>query len=244
MNKNKNTDNRCSKNSIKRILDENIEHEIPENSKTCSRCKKDFHIGCFINKNNHTNSNTKGNRSKTKNIQIDSQNKNICCFCEDSIEKISSSMKISDFFKYEKKTKANNIKNSKKSENIISTNKIETNSNDVVMFDFNEKKNENVAYYPKFILWKSLPKERVEELKENLKNALIFKNIEFSDDLAFLDQECGEEMNNAMLEPGIQKMSSYNKGIFYKFKERTRKGEYPGLEIIEDSIQVIKLFKI
>ena len=56
-----------------------------------------------------------------------------------------------------------------------------------------------------------------------------------------MDPDCLTEMNNSKFEPGIQKMSPYNKKIFYKFKEKSRKGEYPGLEILEDDIQVIFL---
>jgi len=155
-------------------------------------------------------------------------------------------MKISDFFKNEKNTLANS---SKKNCKINLTKSSESAflkdcpSNDIIMFDFSNNKNENVAYYPKFVLWKPLIGEKVEILKENLKNALIFKNIEFSDDLVFLDPDCPKEMNNSKMEPGIQKMSSYNKRIYYKLKQRTRLGEYPGLEIIEDPLQVFLFIK-
>lgn len=255
--------------SITTEEDETIENKEDRNShKTCTRCKKDFHSECFfgksqspikksaslLKKNNANNTNKKNNCKNLNSANKHNeklQSKNICCFCEDKIKKDTESMKISDFFKPKKNQnltssayKAKAYKNgTEKTE--LSAFLQSSLQNDIVMFDFEEKKNENVAHYPKFVLWKPLPQEKIELLKENLKNALIFKNIEFSDDLAFLDAECAENMNNAKLEPGIQKMSSYNKGVFYKFKERTRLGEYPGLEIIEDPIQVfIYLFKL
>lgn len=115
-------------------------------------------------------------------------------------------------------------------------------NNNLIMFNFDDKKNSNVTYYPKFNLWnKILSEEKKSYLKANLFKALLFKDIDFSDDLAFMDPDCLMDMNNSKFEPGIQKMSPYNKKIFYKFKEKTRKGEYPGLEILEDDIQVIFL---
>ncbi len=232
----------------------NIENEISEdeikvNHKNCFRCKKDFHSDCFLkkenkeyNKNANSNSKLKKNSSKSLLQMGNTLNDNICYFCLDYIKKESESMKISDFFKYEKNknsdsTKKSNKESIEKNTKVISISSIDP-SNNIFMFDFTEKRNENVAHYPKFILWKQLPIKKVEELKENLKNALIFKSIDFNDDLTFLDSDCPESMNNSKLEPGIQKMSSYNKSIYYKFKQRTRKGEYPGLEIIEDTIQV------
>lgn len=247
---------------------ENKEEEGCNSIKSCTRCKKDFHSECFFRKNQNSDKRQASkpkknnfdalNTSKSKSINKGSakdnnnennnfQSKNICRFCEDKIKKDTESMKISDFFKYQKNPNSNlnsackgKHGKSKEFEKPELSNKADNSpANDIVMFDF-EEKNENVAYYPKFVLWKQLPKEKIELLKENLKNALIFKNIEFSDDLAYLDDECPGDMNNAKFEPGIQKMSSHNKGIYYKFKERTRRGEYPGLEIIEDPIQVRK----
>jgi len=241
--------------------EDNISH------KTCARCKKDFHTECFFavnqslnkkqpsnpiknNVSNSTSKNKKLNSIANNNYNNNLQSKNICSFCEHTIKKEAESMKISDFFKPKKNQnlsssacKGKGLKPKESETTEIEVAKASNSpENDIIMFDFEEKKNENVAHYPKFILWKQLPQTKIEFLKENLKNALIFKNIEFSDDLAFLDEECPEVMNNAKLEPGIQKMSSYNKGVFYKFKQRTRNGEYPGLEIIEDPIQVLKSY--
>jgi len=259
MNKGKKSNNskkNMTKISLKALENSTEEDDNQENSeecflKNCTRCKKDFHSECYY-KTHYTNkkasskpkTNNRNFSSKNLNSLINLQIKNICNFCQEKIKKESESMKISDFFKAQKKTNSNSACKSKISKRKISNENIEIPSkaqnslgNDVILFDF-EKKNENIAVYPKFILWKPLPKESIELLKENLKHALIFKNIEFSDDLAFLDLDCPEEMNNAKLEPGIQKMSSHNKVIFYKFKERTRLGEYPGLEIIQDPLQV------
>lgn len=75
-------------------------------------------------------------------------------------------------------------------------------------------------------------------LKESLIRAFLVKNIIFNDDLCYSDKECPMELNNAINEPGIQAISDFNKSIYYKFKERTRRGEYPPVEIIDEEIQV------
>jgi hypothetical protein len=75
-------------------------------------------------------------------------------------------------------------------------------------------------------------------LQSSLYRALKVKGIEFDDDLIFNDPECPPEMNDSSLEIGIQKISNYNKEIYYKFKRRSKVGEYPPLEIVDDQIQV------
>ena len=57
--------------------------------------------------------------------------------------------------------------------------------------------------------------------------------------MCYPDPECPCEMNNSLFEPGIASISEYNKEIYYKFKERSKEGQYAPLEIIEDEIQVI-----
>ena len=74
-------------------------------------------------------------------------------------------------------------------------------------------------------------------LKKSLFRALEVKNIKFNDDLIYLDKDCPESMNNSLLEQDIKEISLYNKEIYYKFKERSRKGEYAPIEIIDDPIQ-------
>lgn len=196
--------------------------------KTCLRCKKDFHNECFQNNKENLNNSFSNNNKGTQKF---------CKICEEGITKAIKTTKISDFFKFEKNKSITNKVKYDQSMNENHSNSTE----DIVIFDF-EKKNENVSHYPKFLLWKQIAENKLTKLKENLFRALLIKNIDFSDDLVYLDPDCGEQMNNSKLEPGIQKMSSFNKKIFKQFKERTRKGEYPGLEIIEDEIQVISKY--
>ncbi len=105
-----------------------------------------------------------------------------------------------------------------------------------------DKKAENVNdSTAKFKLGRQLNQSQKTILKESLFRALYVKNITFNDDLCYTDKECPIELNNSMNEPGIQMISDYNKSIFYKFKERTRRGEYPPLEVVNDEIQVFKI---
>jgi hypothetical protein len=89
-----------------------------------------------------------------------------------------------------------------------------------------------------FKLGRKLSETQKSILKESLFRALYVKSINFNDDLCYIDKECPCELNNAANEPGIQAISDFNKKIYYKFKERTRRGEYPPLEIIDEEIQV------
>lgn len=84
--------------------------------------------------------------------------------------------------------------------------------------------------------------ETKEFLQTSLYKALLVKGISFCDDLYYPENISHKSMNNAILEPGMQVISLYNKGIYYRFKERTRKFEYPPLEIEEDEVQVKFLF--
>jgi len=108
-----------------------------------------------------------------------------------------------------------------------------------------DKKAENLNdSTAKFKLGRQLNLPQKTILKESLFRALYVKNITFNDDLCYTDKECPMELNNSMNEPGIQMISDYNKSIFYKFKERTRRGEYPPLEVINDEIQVFKIINL
>jgi hypothetical protein len=102
---------------------------------------------------------------------------------------------------------------------------------------FNSKDN-----CPKFKLSKELTQEQRKLLHTSLFRALNVKSIKFMDDLCFLDPDCPPSMNDARKEPSIQLISNYNKEIYYKFKEKTRIGDYPSIEVIDDEVQV-SLFK-
>ena len=74
-------------------------------------------------------------------------------------------------------------------------------------------------------------------MKKSLFRALKTKNIIFNDDLIYLDEDCPESMNNSLLEHDIKEIAPYNKETYYKFKEKSRNGEYAPIEIIDDPIQ-------
>jgi hypothetical protein len=90
-----------------------------------------------------------------------------------------------------------------------------------------------------FRLPMKLTTKQKEVLQKSILHANLVKGITFNDDLCYTDPDCTKEMNNTQSEPGVNKLSQYNKLIYYSFKEKSRKGEYAPLEIIEDDIQVI-----
>lgn len=110
----------------------------------------------------------------------------------------------------------------------------------------NKKNNSDNSNYTsaKFKIGRQLTEIQKTTLKESLFRALYVKNINFNDDLCYVDKECPIDLNNAENEPGIQTISDYNKIIYYKFKERTRRGEYPPIEVIDEEIQVRLIFFI
>ncbi len=90
-----------------------------------------------------------------------------------------------------------------------------------------------------FKLPKQLKPDQKTILQTSLLKALKVKDLEFYDDLCYPDPECPEHLNNSLFEPGVISLTELNKELYYKFKERTRNGEYAAVEIIEDEIQVI-----
>ena len=179
----------------------------------CEKCKNIFHIKCFSNENN---------------------NKILCEPCEKRINKTYLSTKINDFFK----TKKQNTYLGNKRENKILNSTIKE---DFKIYTTITKE----IYNSKSIIFNDgkmkLPKQlntfQKQILKKSLFRALEVKNIKFNDDLIYLDKDCPESMNNSLLEQDIKEISLYNKEIYYKFKERSRKGEYAPIEIIDDPIQ-------
>jgi hypothetical protein len=142
------------------------------------------------------------------------RSKLICFDCEFKVSK-EVETKINDYFKASKKREEIGQIDDKKY---------------VVK---NKAKNEILLRLPK-----ALTKKQKEILHKSILHANIVKGITFNDDLCYNDPDCTPEMNRADLEPGLEKLSKYNKVIYYAFKERSRKGEYAPLEIIEDDIQV------
>lgn len=177
----------------------------------------------------------------------------ICDNCEKSIQtKLLKVTRISDFFKPQKNSKGKadlnhkdhkdhkDYKDSKFSKiNSLSWDKrVDDISQDSTSLDIGKAKSYAKSYDAKFRLPKELTKDQKRILQESFLRALEVKGITFGDDLNFEDKECPSHMNDASLEVGMQKISDYNKEIYYKFKKKTREAEYPPLEIVDDDIQV------
>ena len=71
--------------------------------------------------------------------------------------------------------------------------------------------------------------KKLENLDECLKN----RNLQFNDDLVY-SKNCPKEVNNYLLENGIQKLSEKNVEIYNKFKKESRLGNYGPFKIEED----------
>jgi hypothetical protein len=186
--------------------------------KKCNKCQKNYHYICFTN-----------NLIEEK--KIGKKTKIICKDCENEIKKVMKETKIPDYFKNVKWNSTNSNYNENDNNSTTSTN------SDSLKQPI-KKKSKSV---PKFKLPKLKPKQKT-ILQKSLFRALKVKNIEFDDNLCFLDPDCRIEMNDSCLEPGIQKLDEENKKIYYQFKEKTNKGEYPPLEIEDDEIQVNMFF--
>lgn len=187
---------------------------IEDTNKRCSKCKKDFHSDCFID----------GKSSKKGRI--------ICADCEKLISKELKLTKINDYFKTEKfKHRTLN-----KLLNEVKTNpdgdchsQVSTQNSGSL-----PTKTESSA---KFKLFKGLSAQDQKLVKESLCRALLVKNIKFNDDLVY-KQGINSLMNSSALEPGIQSISDYNKGVYNKFKARTKEGNYPPVVVVDDEVQV------
>ncbi len=135
--------------------------------------------------------------------------------------------KISDYFKPSKSKSYQFIDNKSKS---IDANKNNNN---------NSNTNSNTNSEAKFRLPKLLSKEQRKILEESLFRAIQVKNVVFDDNLTFPHKDCPKSFNDSSREIGIQKISEYNKQIYYKFKEKSQKAEYAPIEIVDHEIQVI-----
>ena len=171
----------------------------------------------------------------------------ICDNCEKSIQtKLLKVTRISDFFKPQKNSKGKadlnhkDYKDSKfsKINSLAWDKRVDDISQDSTSLDIGKAKSYAKSYDAKFRLPKELTKEQKRILQESFLRALEVKGITFGDDLNYEDNECPSHMNDASLEVGMQKISEYNKEIYYKFKKKTREAEYPPLEIVDDDIQV------
>jgi len=215
---------------------------------TCEKCKNIFHSdSCFIN-------------SKNNNIE-GKEHKILCEKCEKLISKEIHTTKISDFFKakkligykrlkekekdddlYTSTTKSKISEEDEKSMDISSSNSINYETKREIQICVNINRAINEYNQPEICevpirLPRKMPKEMAEKSMKSLLRALEARNINFSDDLVFIDNDCPKEMNNALLESSIQQLNASNKKKYYKFKEQSRKGIYAPVEVVDDPEQ-------
>lgn len=175
----------------------------------CEKCKNKFDKQCFSN---------------TKNI--------LCDDCEKIIsEKIE---KIQNYEYFNKKSVKNIEKYLKKecplSADIRNEIKIIVSINREIIKK-SEICSEKLHYYDKIsekIKYRSM---------KSLFRGLEAKGINFSDDLVFLEKNCPSELNNALLENTLQRLSDDNKKVYYEFKKQSRQGIYAPVEVVDDSVQ-------
>ena len=84
---------------------------------------------------------------------------------------------------------------------------------------------------------RKMSKQIEEKSMKSLFRGLEAKGIEFNDDLVYIDKDCPKEMNNSLLESSIQILNEQNKKKYYKFKEKSRKGIYAPVEVVDDPEQ-------
>ena len=201
-----------------------------QSSSTCEKCKNVFHQQCF--------------RSQIPNKK---EKKILCEKCEKTISNELRSTKISDYFKSKKLIGFKRFKDSTKSEYSSSEfppKNIKLNSDikrEIEIYaNINraiEKNNLEEICTVKLRLPRKMSKTLEEKSMKSLFRGLEVKNIQFSDDLVFLEKDCPAELNNSLLESTIQKLSDENKQIYYKFKEKSRLGIYAPVEVVDDPEQ-------
>jgi hypothetical protein len=224
---------------------------------TCEKCKNIFHsLTCFRNIVD-TSLNRNGNLKQKK-----VEHKILCEKCEKIISKEMHTTKISDFFKSKKyignkrdldgkeKAKINNfithkMSNGDNNNNIVASNSStginsETKREIQICVNINkaidEKQSPEICNVP-IRLPRKMPKAIEEKSMKSLFRALEAKGIEFSDDLVYIEKDCPKEMNNSLLENSIQILNDDNKKKYYKFKEKSRKGIYAPVEVVDDPEQ-------
>ena len=216
-------------------------------SSTCEKCKNVFHTEtCFLTNNNSNNENN--NNLKQRKIEY----KILCEKCEKLISKEMHTTKISDFFKSKKfigykrnneeKLKKEIYDNPKLNKEEINHNGLNSETKREIQICVNINKAIKENQLPEICnvpirLPKKMPKSIEEKSMKSLFRGLEAKGIEFNDDLVYIDKDCPKEMNNSLLESSIQILNDENKKKYYKFKEKSRKGIYAPVEVVDDPEQ-------
>ena len=196
---------------------------------TCEKCKNIFHSdSCFVN--------SKTNNNSGKDHKI------LCEKCEKLIGYKRLKDKEKDDDLYTSTTKSKISEEDEKSMDVSSSNSINYETKREIQICVNINRAINEYNQPEICevpirLPRKMPKEMAEKSMKSLLRALEARNINFSDDLVFIDNDCPKEMNNALLESSIQQLNPSNKKKYYKFKEQSRKGIYAPVEVVDDPEQ-------
>ena len=227
-------------------------------SSTCEKCKNNFHTEtCFVN-----NQNSK-KKSKIEH-KILCQNCENIIEKEMHTTKISDFFKSKKYIGYKRNLDGKNKKenneflssnnNKNNIDNNFETQKGENNEYNSDLNNLNSETKREIQIYvninraikekqiPEICnvpirLPKKMSKQMEEKSLRSLFRGLEVKGIEFNDDLVFIDKDCPKELNNSLLESSIQQLNEQNKKKYYKFKEKSRKGIYAPVEVVDDPEQ-------
>ena len=250
-NKNINNNEKNLKEDSNKIICYKCNKQIIDKSllSTCEKCKNIFHSNtCFIfnNSNNKSNNNIKQHKN---------EHKNICENCGKFASKQKPMTKISDFFKSkkfigykrnnedkEKIQKKEKIESPKKNNDDFGKNGLNSETKREIQICVNINKAIKESQIPEICdvpirLPRKMPKKIEEKSMKSLFHALEVKGIKFNDDLVFIDKDCPKEMNNSLLESSLQILNEENKKKYYKFKEKSRKGIYAPVEVVDNPEQ-------
>ena len=254
--------NNDNKNSLKEINDKLICHKCNKlikdksSSSTCEKCKNIFHSEtCFINNKQNKNKilcqkceNIIENEMHTMKIsdffkskkfighKISGKEKN-----EKEIEKGFSLTNLNNNY-YVNNTNNNKHKKIENNEYNNNPNNLNSETKREIQIFVNINKAIKEKQIPEICkvpirLPKKMSKQMEEKSMKSLFRGLEAKGIEFNDDLVYLDKDCPKEMNNSLLESSIQQLNDKNKKKYYQFKEKSRKGIYAPVEVVDDPEQ-------
>lgn len=198
----------AGKNLVEKTMCYLCKTKINNEKYKCEKCKNIFHSGCFNDYNKNTN---------------------ICGACESKI--LKDKIFLKQYFEkcakqplniYNSYTIEDEIK--KKVDLYIAINK------KILKIKKNKKFNTKLIIH-------EMDEKNIKKSRDSIFYSINAKGFTFCDDLVFSNKNCPPELNNALIECGIQEISDENKKIYHQFKEKSRIGIYAPLEVSYDAYQ-------